>query len=676
MLTINIATSILLDWLNDSFHKIMLLLDAIVYWAISVSYQLFMVLARERIFKEEFFSSFARRIYAILGVFMLFYLAYALLNALVDPEKLSKGDKSVSKIAMNLVISLILLGLTPTIFNYAYDLQNYILSSNLIGALVLGTSTDDVNPENDEVSKYGRRLAFDVMNAFINPENYNVKFVDTYTWENYKSDVLEEGDFLNLPGLSGAIVYGRTQATGNTLEDFKNVFDDSKTIFVTYYMFVSTAAGVFLLYMIFSFTLDLGVRVFKFAFCQLLAPIPIVMRALPGKKAQFDKWLKLTMTVYFEVFVRVGLMYLAIYFISSIKKNVNFTLITGDNVIGKIAFVILIMGIFAFAKQAPKMLSEMLGIDSGNIKLGITDKLKASGPIGNVLNKGIGAVSGSLGGLSTGIFDKNINTWAAMRQGAAAGFKKGGAQYGAQRTKTFESAYGYGVEQGIFGGRSIGQRINDANKDSVVHALNEYRNKIVTNYEDKSVFKDEFNSHLNNGVKFRINANSIKNGKYVSDFDAAENAARDYATQHNIAFSDRRAQEVRKKYLEDLMNTTTDENKKRAINSAMNAEKMYDLWMKKTVSGISWNSYARQTDAQIDANTTLSAAEKSEIKSLKATWLQNAKNYTENLADGTYTRKTDGHKDELYNKDYAEAHKPTEIRKESDSDLLRKLLNK
>ena len=107
-------------WLNDSFHKIMLLLDAIVYWVVSVCYNLFIFLATEPIFKEEFFTDFARRIYAILGVFMLFYLAYALLNALVDPEKLSKGDKSVSKLAMNLVISLILLGLSPTIFNYAY----------------------------------------------------------------------------------------------------------------------------------------------------------------------------------------------------------------------------------------------------------------------------------------------------------------------------------------------------------------------------------------------------------------------------------------------------------------------------------------------------------------------------------------------------------------------------
>ena len=607
---------------------------------------------------------------------MLFYLAYALLNALVDPEKLTKGDKSVSKLAINLVVSLILLGLTPTIFNYAYQLQNYILSSNLIGALVLGTAVEDVDSNNENVEKYGRQLAFDVMNTFINPDNYNVKFVNTYTWEDYKSDVLGKGEFLNLPGLSGAIVYGRVQATGNVLEDFSNAFSEGKTVYVTYYMFISTAAGIFLLYMIFSFTLDLGERVFKFAFCQLLAPIPIVMRAMPGKKSQFDKWLKLTISIYLEVFIRVGLMYLAIYFINSIRENVNFTALTGDGLIGKIAFVVLIMGIFAFAKQVPKMLSEILGIDSGNIKLGITDKLKARGPVGQVLNKGIGAVSGSLGGLSTGIFDKNINTWAAMRQGAAAGFKKGGAQYGAQRTKTFESAYGYGVEQGIFGGRSIGQRINDANKDNVVHALNEYRNKIVTQYEDELKFRYVFRTQLDTGVNFETLSNSIKNGKYKSDFDKANDVAATYAAQNHISVSDARAQAVRKKYLEDLSNATTDENKKRAINSSMAADEMAKMWTQRISNGKLWSTYARKTDAQIDAYTNLTAAEKSEIKSLKATWLQNAKNYTENLADGTYTRKIDGNKDELYNKDYAEAHKPTEIKKESDSDLLRKLLNK
>lgn len=358
------------DWINEGFHSFLLLIDAVVYWFVSVCYNLFVFLATEPIFKEEFFTDFARRIYAILGVFMLFYLAYALLNALVDPEKLSKGDKSVSKLAMNLVISLILLGLSPTIFNYAYRLQNYILSSNLIGAIVMGSELEETN----SITNFGDELSFTVMNTFINPENNNAYMGDNEYWSDYEESVKgDEHDYMGLPGLSKCVTKGCVIKSDDGSEG-------SNKKVITYYPFVSTGAGIFLIYIILSFTLDLGVRVFKFAFCQLLAPIPIVMRAMPGKKAQFDKWLKLTITVYLEVFVRVGCMYLAIYFIQALRKNITFTeLFKGSKIMGMIALVILIMGVFSFAKQAPKMLSEMLGFDSGSLKLGIGEKLKAGG---------------------------------------------------------------------------------------------------------------------------------------------------------------------------------------------------------------------------------------------------------------------------------------------------------
>ena len=660
----------IVSWFNNTIHHFLLWVDETIYWFAAQCYQLFMKLATAQIFKDSFFNNFASRIYALLGIFMLFYLVYALLNAIVDPDKLTKGDKSAGKVAVNLVTSLVLLGLLPSIFTYAYRMQNFILSSNLLGAVILGSDVVDVSDTSSDESymSFGDYVSFTVFNAFVNPENLNPKLSlwgPNIDWDYIKKGILERGEWGNVTLLTNAVSSGAVV--------------DGENVIITYHPIISSAAGCFLIYALLSFTLDLGVRVVKLAFYQLLAPIPIILRIIPSKKGTFDKWLKQTISVYCEVFIRVALMYIAIYFINAITTNNTLMELWTDSSTGKLALAVVIMGIFVFVKQAPKIIGDVLGIETGNLKLGITNKLKERGPIGTVLNKGIGSVSGSLGGLSSGIFDKNINTWAAMRQGAAAGFKSGGAQFGAQRTKTFESAYGYGTEQGIFGGRSIGQRLNDANKNNVINALNEKRNKIVRDYEDTGKFKSTFHDNMNNGVKFKIYSSNIQHGKYSKDFQAADQAAKDYAHQKGIAFSDVRAQEVRKKYLTDLMNTTTDENKKRAINSSLNADVMYDLWNQKATSegivGQSLNSYVNMTDAQINSSG-LGVDEINEIKKYKNNWLKNAKDYTENLAEGSYTRKADGSKDELFNKEYAESSNPGEVKKESDSDLLRKLLKK
>ena len=124
-------------WASDMVHKLLLLLDGAVYWAISQVFEIFVKLADARIFQDAFFSNFAKRIYAIIGVVMLFYLAYALLNALIDPDKAFSGDKGISKLAQNIVISLALLGFLPTIFDYAYRLQGLVFKENIIGAVIL-----------------------------------------------------------------------------------------------------------------------------------------------------------------------------------------------------------------------------------------------------------------------------------------------------------------------------------------------------------------------------------------------------------------------------------------------------------------------------------------------------------------------------------------------------------
>ena len=418
------------NWWHSLFQKILLFFDSVVYWAVSMCYQLFVKLATFKLFDNDFYSEFANRIYAILGVFMLFYLAYALLNALIDPEKLT-GDKGVSKLASNLVISLILLGLVPTIFDYAYRIQNYILSSNIIGAIIMDQSTTDPNVDDDAAHQesmitFGDSLAFTVLNTFVNPDGYNVKAADNYTWYDFKIEVLEESNYSNLPAFSDATV-------GEQVD-----LETNQDVIVTYYGFISTATGIFLIYIILSFTLDLGVRVIKLAFCQLIAPIPIIMRAMPNKKSVFDKWVKTTLSVFFEVFVRVAIMYIAVYFIKSIWEYNIFQEFTG--ILGKVALVVIILGIFSFVKQAPKMISDMLGIESGNLKLGIGEKLKAGGffaggamlgaGVTGLIQRGFSGISniGNKWGATHGLLNKGkliagglVGTAGSMIAGSASG---------------------------------------------------------------------------------------------------------------------------------------------------------------------------------------------------------------------------------------------------------------
>lgn len=390
------------DWANNSFHHFLLWIDSAVYWLAAKAYKLFIILSSARIFEDDFYQNFANRIYAIIGVFMLFYFAYSLLSALVDPDKLTKGDKSFSKIAGNFIVSLVMIGLLPSIFTYAYRMQNYILSTNVIGTIIFGTPMKNVNSTgtstttNDTIANYGNSMAFIVLNAFLNPENINQAggkdaSQQVENWFDVKQDIIKNGDFSGIAGFSENVSKGKATLDSNGQE----IGGKNNLVVMTYYPVISTIAGAYLCYIMVSFCLDLGLRIVKLAFCQLIAPIPILMRALPGQKGTFDKWLKLTLSVYFEVFVRVATVYIGVYFISQLASGGASSIISTYMKAGGmwlLALVFILLGILTFVKQAPKMISDMLGIDTGNMKLGIKDKLKAGGFFAGGAMLGAGAV--------------------------------------------------------------------------------------------------------------------------------------------------------------------------------------------------------------------------------------------------------------------------------------------
>ena len=196
---------------------------------------------------------------------------------------------------------------------------------------------------------------------------------------------------------------------------------------MSYTPIISTIAGIILLYMLFSFCLDLGVRAAKLVFYQIIAPVSFLLSILPKNKDLMSNWFKLVISTWAEVFIRIICVCGAALLIS----NLNFTELNNFGLIGR---AIIVLGVVAFAKQAPKLFSEVTGIKSGNMKLGIRDKLKEGGFF---------AAGAAVGGLIAGRGNP-LAAYRAGKQGWKDGNFKGiGAE--AKRRQDYKSALDSGA---------------------------------------------------------------------------------------------------------------------------------------------------------------------------------------------------------------------------------------
>lgn len=512
---------------EEGLQGVLLTIDSVIYWAFSKLYGLFVDLASARIFEQDVINAFANRIYNLIGVVMLFVIAYSILTAIVDPSKFTKGDTSFGKIVMNVITSLILLAIIPTLFDYAYSIQTMLITNNVMGSLLLGQDTTDatqmeivldtsgvtqeqlneyvesneieINEKGEyvyyqdlsyqQVKSYGNITAFSVLNAFLNPDNIEViSSSSEYVNPGFKSTV----NFLGYVTCGGTVIAGAviaiagsvgtsgagagvaipaglkvaavgcgalaaTSITTGTVQNItevdlswseaasyvKNTGDFNilasfapqvSSGEISYTPIISTICGLLLLYIILSFCLDLGVRAVKLVFYQLIAPIPILLRIVPKESKIFNNWTKAVLATYFEVFVRLAIIYMITY----LASNISAISLASLGAVGK---AIIIMGLVAFAKEAPKLISEVTGISSGNMKLGIRDKLAAGGAL----------MAGAAIGAGVTAFGRNaVNAWKkteggrgkkianALKSGFAGGgsaFVRGG--YAARSAKSF-----------------------------------------------------------------------------------------------------------------------------------------------------------------------------------------------------------------------------------------------
>ena len=205
-----------------------------------------------------------------------------------------------------------------------------------------------------------------------------------------------------------------------------------------------------------------------------------------------------------ELFSRIFIITFTMFLAKNLMGIIDHLKLSTDlNLIGK---TIILLGFFMFAKQAPKLLSDAIGIGGEGISLGIKNKLTSVPVAGRafaagygVANKMQGAASGALGAGWTSAV--NGAGWAnGMKYGAISGWKKGGHQFNAQRQSMYKDAKMGKGKAGWFGGQGFFDKKFDDIKDKTTDYYQDYvrPGKISQIHESEKwkKFRDDEYSYL------------------------------------------------------------------------------------------------------------------------------------------------------------------------------------
>lgn len=258
------------------FRMFFMMLDKVVFSLIDDGYNLMFDLSKVFV-NNDIARQVIKNFYIVVGIFAFFKIAVLLINSIINPEKLNENGKGLSSILWRTVVMLVLLVLTPLIFEAGYDLQARIMDGQIVEKLILGTGASGADP--------GKSFRTIAISSLINVNDY-------YT----------DGDFDSVSSGKDEVGYAsngkcKTQECEEAINKWNEVYasgdmkisdispfitinqkdDDGESQYVYNYMVViTTFAGGFIVYMLFSFAIDIAMRVFKLAILEIVSPLFIV----------------------------------------------------------------------------------------------------------------------------------------------------------------------------------------------------------------------------------------------------------------------------------------------------------------------------------------------------------------------------------------------------------------
>ncbi len=358
-------------------------IDWVFYNFISILMQTIFDIANFTL-SEGIFEKLIDRVYLILGIFMLFKITISLLTYLVNPDKISDKENGVGKLSMRIVLVLVMLVMLPSGFQLLNDVQNALLPT--LPRLILDSSNGENSVNN--LSNYGEKIAISIYGAFFY-DNPDCTGGDPTGVTPYNQTTVDLDYMVNNVNLS-------CQTTSNgSMYQYK------------YTPIISTLAGGFMCYVLIGICITVAIRMFKMMILRMIAPIPIISYVDPkaSKDGTFSKWVKTLSTTWLELFINLGILYLIVFLVNELLINSAGQLwdaTQGFGFIRKSFFIVfVIMGLFAFARQAPKFIMDALGIkNQGNFMRAMGLSAVALGGLGAGIGAGVtSAKRGGAGGL-------------------------------------------------------------------------------------------------------------------------------------------------------------------------------------------------------------------------------------------------------------------------------------
>lgn len=345
---------------------------AMIYTLIEYIYHVFELLGRAEIINNDFVQIIYSRVGLILGIFMVFKLIFSLIQTLIEPEKFNDKKNGYGQIIKRCVISIVLLGITPSLFREAFKIQNLIVGGsakdNVIYKLISGKSTHNTNT-------IGRELAANLYFDFVTDDEYpqlSEGMLDDFGVSSDGS--LEPGTYIDRFQEENWVNIRENIINENGNQDFLDIVDylaikENGKYVIELNWFPLLVVGLIILYMISVYCIQVGMRVIQLAYLQLIAPIPI-LSYISDPEGSFKKWIKQCTTTYLDLFIRLAIIYFVMTLIADVleqlsRSNVNSIIYTSAGLADEKWYTIvlvkafIIIGLLLFAKKVPELLKDL-----------------------------------------------------------------------------------------------------------------------------------------------------------------------------------------------------------------------------------------------------------------------------------------------------------------------------